>query len=692
MIVFIITVVLLFFFLLAATSSPCVHGKLFDFEPTLPGQENCFHPKSSVTLSTDPKTVKNGANSLKWTATAASTLRLHSPTFTIPNGWLRSGGVKVWIYMVSPSRHNLRVEFKQTSTKAIVAQFRADLNFAGWRGIWVKFGECKITARSLTRGAVIDEVNFVLSGADIIYIDVLEFKGHLARQSRDKIVPPISPFGTKLYDTSNTFQQTYRWSQEPIPSSPLTIDPDKTKSLRHIKSRLKNYYCDETKTTSSFSAGSFLKKRWDTLLRGVDKAHQDYHTRLAFHGGKIVKPRLFCRNCKLGEKFGNIFEKILLPLALEHHIRSRTNEVTGAATTQLSNLNSGISRRVRKANIAIAGQNRNMQRLFTGHLPSTGPYTQAQVESAINSLNRDRLNKIKNLLDFVKQQGFADGSGLGSLDHEMNIDGAGFMHTLFLVSGDLSKSRLLDLINTAKWYNDFGEIYQSPTFEFKGTTADRMITLMLFRLIIVLVMPSSNNAEIKARIRDMDALVRWMDNALSVNEGLAGVIKPDFTGFHHKAIYASAYAPQALHTAAFVQYLLGGTAFALSSSSTENIKRGLEMLRIVAVKYSTPPSVNGRFSEYNKKALIKAALPAYAYISVSHPSTLPSTVPTGLTVSTLNPAETKMFLRLYDVSDSSVNDYRGNGRPNRGKYYLNSLGSLDIMEAVSIYYIVTRHC
>ena len=41
----------------------------------------------------------------------------------------------------------------------------------------------------------------------------------------------------------------------------------------------------------------------------------------------------------------------------------------------------------------------------------------------------------------------------------------------------------------------------------------------------------------------MDAVVRWMDNALAVNEGLGGVVKPDFTGFHHKAL--SAYVPQA---------------------------------------------------------------------------------------------------------------------------------------------------
>lgn len=40
-----------------------------------------------------------------------------------------------------------------------------------------------------------------------------------------------------------------------------------------------------------------------------------------------------------------------------------------------------------------------------------------------------------------------------------------------------------------------------------------------------------------------------------------------------------------------------------------------------------------------------------------------------------------MFLRLYD--DPDVSSYLADGAPKKAKCYLNSLGSLDIMEAVS---------
>ena len=597
----------------------------------------------------------------------------------------------MWIYKKesSPGK-TLQVEYEHSSK--IVGRFKANLTFQGWRGIWVKFSECRVSRKSVRQNTVIEKVNFVLSDADTIYIDLLEFQKSFAKQSRDKVVPPISPLGLAVYDASNTFQRTQKWSQEPIPPSlSLAVDEKKKKSLEHIESRLRNWYCDETKTTSSFLEGSFLKKRWNSLSNSVNKAHKEYDN-LIFDGGKIVGPPLFCRNCRYGEyskvdktrKYGFIMETILLPLSLEYYLRSRVGDVADAAASQLAELNSGDPDKINNAHIAIAGENKNMQTIFKGYLPtSSKTWTLTQVKTAINTLNLDRLSKINNVLDYVKQQGFADGSGLGSLDHEMNRDGAGFMHALFLISDSLkvpsNKSRLLDLISSAKWYNEFGEIYQSPAFEFKGTTADRMIQLLLYRLIIVLVMPSDDEDEVKAKIRDMDALVKWMENALTVNEGLAGVIKPDFIGFHHKAFYASAYVPQALHEAAMVQYLLGGTEFALSKSSISNIRRGLETLRVIALKYSTPNSVNGRFPHYFNKALIKAVLPGYAYITVSHPSNLSSTIPKGIIVNDVN--EPQMFLRLYN--DSSINDYLEDGHSDKGKYYPNSLGSLEIMEKVS---------
>ena len=652
----------------------------FDFESA--AQLGCFQTIASpstgtISLSNHKKTVKHGSSSLRWVTTGASTLQLRSSTFTIPNSCLRNGGVKVWIYKESTSGHTLQVELKDSATT--VGGFTAN-DFEGWRGIWVTFAECKTQSNSLQSPTVIDEVNFIGNGAQTVYIDKLEFNCNIRKQSRDKIVPPISPFGEDLYDNSDFWQQTYRWGATRVPDPPTTIETQKRNHLDHIKSRLKNWYSDETVTSPNYPSRSpALERRWSDLVRKFKRAHDEYDN-LSFDSvtGDIVGPPLFCRNCEPRTKFGDIMIKNLLPLALEYHLSSRPNEITDVATEQQSELNNAGRGRTRAIR-TIAGRNANMKAFFESSLPSSSTLTVDQIKTAIETLNSHRLSRINKLLDFVKDQGFTDGSGLGSLDHEMNLDGAGFMHSLFLLSESLSRSTLMDLINTAKWFNDFGEIYQTPTFEFQGTTADRMITLMLYRLIIVLVMPTDTDDAIKEKIRDMDALIRWQNNALSINKGLGGLIKPDYLVYHHKSFYGSAYGPPALQNAALVQYLLGGTVFALSSTSENHIKGGLEALRLMAVKYSTPPSVSGRYPEYSNKVLVKN-LPAYAYISVAYPTTLPTSVPTGVSVSSLNNPE--WFLRLYN--DPSVERFLEDGAPNKNKYYFNSLGSLQIMEAVSI--------
>ena len=298
-------------------------------------------------------------------------------------------------------------------------------------------------------------------------------------------------------------------------------------------------------------------------------------------------------------------------------------------------------------------------------------------------MNSKRFERIIKVLDYLEDQGWADGSALGSVDHEMNRDLAGFMHALFLMKDAFSttparKQKLLDLIKTAKWYCEFGEVYQE-NFEFAGTTADRMITIMLYRLMVVLVMPTDTIIQQVERQRDMNALKRWMDNALTVNKAFGGIIKPDYTGFHHKAFYASAYTPQAFHTAAQVQYLLEGTDFDLSNEAKANLRKALEVLRLTAVKYSTPSSVNGRFPQYNNEVLIKI-LPAFAYISVSHQTDLTSSPPSGIAFPRVQDAG--MFARLYNAQDRRVQGYENDGKVRDGKAYMNSIGSLEIMKRV----------
>ena len=91
------------------------------------------------------------------------------------------------------------------------------------------------------------------------------------------------------------------------------------------------------------------------------------------------------------------------------------------------------------------------------------------------------LQSVNTLFSFSYVSGFTEGSAIGSLDHEMNNAGAGYMNSVYLLKQVLQDAgKKENYVATMKWYNDFGEVYQDP-FEYAGTTADRMRTISIFR-------------------------------------------------------------------------------------------------------------------------------------------------------------------------------------------------------------------
>ncbi len=102
-------------------------------------------------------------------------------------------------------------------------------------------------------------------------------------------------------------------------------------------------------------------------------------------------------------------------------------------------------------------------------------------------------------------------------------------------------------------------------------------------------------------------------------------------------------------------------------------------MRIVSVKYSSPNSVSGRFPGFSR-GILAICFPAYAYAAATAP-VLNDDGSFG-EISTFNKKILKMFLRLYDTTESMVNDYLGDGDIFTNVYYLNSIGSVNIMEEI----------
>ena len=214
------------------------------------------------------------------------------------------------------------------------------------------------------------------------------------------------------------------------------------------------------------------------------------------------------------------------------------------------------------------------------------------------------------IFDYLHDQGWAAGSGIGSLHHLYNRMG-GYAHAVCLMKEDLrATGRLAREAETLKWHSMFGELYEQ-TWE-PGTNADFLRTVGMYRLLCILMMDDTPE-----KVADMRRYVAWLNNALSIAPGWLDTIKPDFVGFHHRGIYANAYAPNAFHVASVLVYLLHDTPFAVADDKRDNLKQALLTTRAMANTHDISTAINGRYP-FRTQLAIKL-IPAYMYVAMSYP-------------------------------------------------------------------------
>lgn len=222
--------------------------------------------------------------------------------------------------------------------------------------------------------------------------------------------------------------------------------------------------------------------------------------------------------------------------------------------------------------------------------------------------NQTSLKKALYTYDWFNDQGWADGSGLGTLCFE-KLRSSGYFHSFFLLKDHLSPQQLQRELNTLRWFTLFGVCYQAPASP--GEVADNLRALALPKLIYALSLPNLEERNVA-----LTAFRDYMNNALDIAPGFFGTIKPDFSGYHHRGPYHSAYYPHALYAGALVAYLLHDTPYALSDATMNNLKQGLLTFRFFCANLDSPAGTVGRFP--TKQQILETLLPAYAYVALSY--------------------------------------------------------------------------
>ena len=255
-------------------------------------------------------------------------------------------------------------------------------------------------------------------------------------------------------------------------------------------------------------------------------------------------------------------------------------------------------------------------------LPSESPYTpyfQSVFQNVLLRLVLDyRLNgndeardRVIDLFDYLHDQGWAEGSGVGAMHHEF-LRIASYAHAVYLMRDILGDTERLEReLASLRWYSMFGELYEQ-TWD-PGTNADFLRSVAMYRLLCILMMDDTPE-----KVANMRRYIVWLNNALDIAPGWLDTIKPDFVGFHHRGIYANAYAPNAFHVASILVYLLHDTPFAVAEEKRDNLKQALLTARVMTNTYDISTAIGGRFPLNTTVA--DGLLPAYMYMALSYSS------------------------------------------------------------------------
>ena len=211
------------------------------------------------------------------------------------------------------------------------------------------------------------------------------------------------------------------------------------------------------------------------------------------------------------------------------------------------------------------------------------------------------------LFDYIHDQGWAEGSGLGEL--WLNpLMFAPYCHSVVLMRDDLrATGRLETAVRAAFWYLTFGKSFTRFDDAYVETNADALRSIVFTSLAMILAMDDTPQ-----KVQYMNGWLAWFNDAMRISPRFTGLIKPDGLGFHHQGVYAGAYATCAYEFCSLIAWLLHGTGFAAASESVANLKQALLTQNTISNKYDVPYTTMGRMPHPGIRILS-----AYAYLALA---------------------------------------------------------------------------
>ncbi|MEI8087068.1 MAG: chondroitinase family polysaccharide lyase, partial [Paludibacter sp.] len=534
-------------FLFIASYSTCLNAQIYSFED---GLVPGSFTTTYGTLQNASNKYKLGVKSLRWDWTANAKMTVDNPTGLSTASTTSAGGITCWIYNTAASTEKLTFAFLikgGVQNGVQKCSITFNLNFVGWRSLWAKFTSDMGHDRTACGTMTIAAPT---TGSGTFYIDYLEFPATSDWTRMSDMQVKVAQ-GINPPDGMDDYVALRNMNITPLATTPTTAE---TAGADTILKRLDNWYLG----TNAFATNTQFKSRKSAMTGWIGRAKTAY-TALNLQpqtDGTILGDGLF------NEAY--------------------TNSVYDGLTVD---------------HFRDFGQNGLIPLAFDYRLNGTAATASK--------------TSIQNVFDWWNDQGWADGSAMGSLRFE-KIRFGGYIHSLFLMRNDLgTTARFQREMNTLKWMSTFGYVFGPYTNT--GDNTDVIRTVIQARLAYALIQTDS-----PTKIAALYNLRDYFNNAMSVAKGYSDCFKSDFTGYHHNGIYLGSYYPHALYVACLAYYLFYNTPYALSVNVFTQLKNNLLAYRKIASTYDVPTATCGRFPD--AVTIMDELYPCYAYLALSKPT------------------------------------------------------------------------
>lgn len=225
--------------------------------------------------------------------------------------------------------------------------------------------------------------------------------------------------------------------------------------------------------------------------------------------------------------------------------------------------------------------------------------TDAAVKEEVASMYID-------LLDYMEDQGWSYGSGMGAL-HHLGYNLTDYYSACLLMKDVLKEQgRLTRTFQTMYWFSGLGRTLERPE-QLPVSNIDVFNTLLGSMLSTALLLDDS--AE---KMRYLQHLSKWLSHNVKPNLAITGAFKPDGAVFHHGTLYP-AYGVGGYNGLTPIIYALSKTQFQIDQEAHEAFKSNMLMMHYYTNPTRWPISISGRHPTGNWRI---PDLP-YAYMALT---------------------------------------------------------------------------